>query len=540
MASTPANPTANRQAQMFPDLSADEIARLERFAERRSYADGDRLFAAGEPGPGLYVVLSGLVHITRRDGLGHVEPVIDQGAGQFLAEVGQLSGRPALVDGHAHGPVEVLLLAPERLRAALVAEADLGEKIVRALILRRTNLISTGGSGPVIIGAATDADVARLDGFLTRNGVPHALFDPATDHDAADLVHRYAPGGDGLPLAVCADGTVLKNPTEAELAPLAGLGALASLDGRGFDVVIVGAGPAGLSTAVYATSEGLSVLMLDARSFGGQAGASARIENYFGFPTGISGQALTARAFVQAQKFGAEMAIPLSAERLHCQGGLAIGLAGGGMVNARAVVIASGARYRRLDIADPARFDGRGVSYWASPIEARQVAGADVLLVGGGNSAGQAAVFLSAHARHVRVLVRRPLADTMSRYLIDRIAAAPNIEVLTGASVTGLDGGPDLDRVRWRGPDGDHDDPCRHLFLFIGAEPATEWLGDCGVHLDKGFVCTGRAGHGSLETDVPGLFAVGDARAGSVKRVGAAIGEGAGVVAQIHAHLAAH
>ena len=290
---------------------------MRRFGELRSYKHGEALFETGKPGPGMFVVLSGHVAITLRDGLGHVTPVIDQGVGQFLAEIGQLSGRVALVDGHAEGDVETLLIPPDRLRALLMAEADLGERIMRALILRRVSLIQGGAGGPVLIGPATLGDMARLQNFLTRNGQPHHLLDPETDKDAADLVERYAAERSDLPLVVCPDGTVLRNPSETSLALAMGMITNHAHD-KLYDVAVVGSGPAGLATAVYAASEGLSVAVFDSRAFGGQAGASARIENYLGFPTGISGQALAGRAYTQAQKFGAEMLIPVSIRSLDC------------------------------------------------------------------------------------------------------------------------------------------------------------------------------------------------------------------------------
>lgn len=546
---------ASRREQAFPRLSADEIGRLRRFGDIRSYGGGEQLFAAGETGPGMFVVLQGIVIVTRPDGLGGRVPVIEQGEGEFLAEMGQLSGRPAFVDGHAQGRVETLLLSPERLRAALVAEAELGEKIMRALVLRRVSLIEQG-AGVLLIGHGERPETARLLGFLTRNGQPHRHVEPE-DAGVVDIVAAH-PGAKDRPIAVCPDGRVLEDPGEAELAACIGMTAPCALDGRSFDVAIVGAGPAGLAASVYAASEGLSVVVFDARAFGGQAGASTRIENYLGFPTGISGQALAGRAYTQALKFGAETAIPSPVSRLDCsraeKGRLRLELAEGGAVEARSVVLAAGARYRRLDVDGLERFEGRGVWYWASPIEARMAQGQDVLLVGGGNSAGQAAVFLSSRVRRVRMLVRRPLRQTMSQYLIDRIEATEAIEVVEGAEVTALAGGDGLERVRWRGAAGEVEEPVRHLFLFLGAEPATEWLADCAIALRRGFVATGATlsqddlserhcwrmrKPAPLETSVPGVFAIGDVRAGSVKRVGAAIGEGAAVVAQLHAHLAA-
>src|SRR5215469_111339 len=306
-----------RYEQTFPVLTAHEIARMQRFGEIRTYKDGERLFETGKPGLGMFVVLSGHVAVTRRDGLGHVAPVIEQGPGGFLAEIGQLSGRAALVDGHAEGDVETLLIPPDRLRALLVAEADLGERIMRALILRRVSLIQVGAVGPVLIGPSNSARVAGVQNFLTRNSLPHHLLDPERDGDAAEIIARYSPSPSDWPLVVTIDGTVLRNPSESEIARALGMIG-GPRDSRIYDVAIVGCGPAGLATAVYAASEGLSVVVLDSRAFGGQAGASARIENYLGFPTGISGQALAGRAFTQAQKFGADVMIPMSVKSLDC------------------------------------------------------------------------------------------------------------------------------------------------------------------------------------------------------------------------------
>jgi len=559
-ATAPAGQVFPRYEQTFPTLTLQEIARMRRFGEERNYRHGEILFETGKPGPGMFVVLSGHVAITQRDGFGHVTPIIDQGPGQFLAEIGQLSGRVALVDGHAEGDVETLLISPERLRALLVAEADLGERIMRALILRRVSLIRGGAGGPVLIGPSDSAGVVRLQGFLTRNGYPHHLLDPVADTDAAELIARYSPSPSDWPLVVAPDGTVLRNPGESELARAMGMIRELPRD-KVYDVAVVGSGPAGLSTAVYAASEGLAVAVCDTRAFGGQAGASARIENYLGFPTGISGHALTARAFNQAQKFGAEVMIPVEVKSLDCayvDGAFGLKLDNGDVLRARSVVVASGARYRRPEIENLADFEGRGVWYWASPIEARLCADQDVVLVGGGNSAGQAAVFLSGHARKVHMVIRGGgLGASMSRYLIERIEAAPNIELMFNAEVVGLEGTKDgsLERVRWRSrlsPEESTFDT-RNLFLFVGADPATGWLDGCGVMVDRaGFVVTGARDNvqekvqdkksqarqaTALETSVPGVFAVGDVRSGSVKRVGGAIGEGAQVVAALHGFL---
>ena len=544
--------TFPRLEQTFPSLTPQEIARMRRFGEPRHFSNGERLFETGKPGAGLFVVLSGHVAITERDGLGHVSPVIDQGPGQFIGEIGQLSGRVALVDGHAEGEVETLLIAPDRLRALLVAEADLGERIMRALILRRVSLIQGGVGGPVLIGPSDGSGVIRLQGFLTRNGIPHHLLDPEKDADAAELIARYSPQATDWPLVATADGTVLKNPSESELARA--LGMIGGPAGNKiYDTAIVGCGPAGLATAVYAASEGLKVVVLDTRAYGGQAGASARIENYLGFPTGISGQALAGRAFSQAQKFGAEIMIPVEAKSLDCartDGAFVLTLDGRDTVRARSIVVASGARYRRPDIENLDQFEGRGVFYWASPVEARLCAAQEVVLVGGGNSAGQAAVFLSGHARKVHMVIRGGgLGASMSRYLIERIEATPNIELLFNTEVVGLEGaeGGSLERIRWKSRLSGEETTIniRNLFLFVGADPATGWLEGCGVTLDRaGFAVTGAQSEqnqgrpvAALETSVPGVFAVGDVRSGSVKRVGGAIGEGAQVVAALHGFL---
>jgi len=546
----PASPTLEaRRAQTFPILAPDEIARMRRFGTPCRYAAGARIYETGKPTPGMLVVLSGTIRITGRDGHGHDFPVVDHVAGAFSGELGQLSSRRSLVDAVAVGDVEALLISPEQLHALLIAEAALGEKVMRALILRRVALIETGTGGPVLIGAASLGDVARLGNFLRRNGIPHLLLDPASDLDAQAFIDRYAPRVEDLPLVVCPDGSVLRNPTESALAKCIGMLDTASGADRVYDVAVAGAGPAGLATAVYAASEGLSVLVIDARSFGGQAGASARIENYLGFPTGISGQALAGRAYTQAQKFGATMLIPAEVVRLDCERSadgnpFALQLADGRAVQSHAVVIATGALYRRPDCANLKAMEGHGVWYWASPIEAKMCAGQEVVLVGGGNSAGQAAVFLAGHASKVWMLVRGAgLAASMSRYLIDRIAAISNIELCTRTEIVGLTGEPQsgVESVTWRQRDTKRSEtrPIRHVFMFLGADPTTEWLKDCDVAVDdKGFVTTGKDARLPLETSVPGVFAIGDVRAGSVKRVGAAIGEGAAVVSQIHAFLA--
>ncbi len=536
----------SRYAQMFPRLDAAETERLRRFGETRTYRAGERLVTTGEPSPGMFVFLRGEVAVTQHSLLARDEPIVTHGPGSFMGELAQLSGRPSLVDARATTDVEAIVVPSARLRDVLVAEAELGERIMRALILRRVGLLQDGIGGPIVLGPADDGDVLRLVGFLERSGHPHQRLDPDHDVAARTLVDRFHLTSADLPIVVLPDGTTLRNPRDDELARRLGL--VRPVDaGRVYDVAIVGAGPAGLATAVYAASEGLSVIGLDARAFGGQAGASSRIENYLGFPTGISGRALTARAFNQAQKFGAEFAIPDEVVRLQCDrepdgSRFQLGLANGERLRARSVVIASGARYRRPDVADLAGYEGTAIHYWASPIEARLCAGQEVALVGGGNSAGQAVVYLASHVRKVWLLVRAAGLDaSMSRYLVDRITGLPNVEVLTDTEVTGLEGnGGTLAAVRWRHrPSGrETRRAVGHLFLFIGAEPNTGWLSASDVAVDaKGFIRTGAdvdVSRRPLETSRDGVFAIGDVRCGSVKRVAAAVGEGAQVVATLH------
>ena len=544
-----------RRSQIFPVLSADEVDRMRSFGEARSWKDGESLFEAGKPGPGMFVVLAGRVMVTRRDGLGHDVTVIEQGPGEFLAEVGQLSGAPSFVDGRASGPVDALLIPPDRLRALVVAEAELGERVMRALILRRVSLLESHAGGPVLVASPDAPGLVRLQGFLTRNGYPHTVMNPA-EPEAAALLTCHAAAGKPTPLILLPNGDVLFDPSEAELAGRLGMSATWPSDAI-FDVVVVGGGPAGLATAVYAASEALSVLVLERRAFGGQAGASARIENYLGFPTGISGQALAGRAFVQAQKFGAVIAVPVVVSSLDCAhakdgGPFELRTEDGRIARGRAVIVASGVVYRRPRLPELARYEGRGVWYWASPIEATLCGRQEVVLVGGGNSAGQAAVFLAQTAAKVHVLVRGPgLAASMSSYLVDRIAAQRNIALHFETELVGLSGERALAGVRWRHLRSGEETTLatRNVFLFIGADPTTEWLSRCGVELDKaGFIRTGTdlaeastdlyRDHAALETSVPGVFAIGDVRSRSTKRVAAAVGEGAAVVGQIHARRA--
>jgi thioredoxin reductase (NADPH) len=529
---------------MFLRFNDEEITRLAKFGEQRSYQAGNYIVRVGETGPGLVLILSGRVEVTRQDG-GERKQIVVHERGNFMGELAQLSGRPFLVDEKALTDVEAVAIPADRLRALLVAEADLGERLMRALILRRVGLIETG-AGPVVVGDEADADVLRLVNFLRRNGHPYKNLDPANDSCARALIERFKVEPEELPIVLCPTGQLLRNPSEDQLARCVGL--VGPIDSnRLYDVVVIGAGPAGLATSVYAASEGLSALTIDCRSFGGQAGASARIENYLGFPTGISGMALMGRAFSQAQKFGVEIAIPDEAVKLECGNDPChIQLATGERVQARAIVIATGARYRRLEVERLEQYEGSSVHYWASPLEADLCADQEVAMVGGGNSAGQATVFLAGRARRVTLVARRPLEQTMSQYLVERIRAQPNVEVVIGCEVAELEGAPgqlQAITIRERQSGKEIRRPARFLFSFIGAEPNTDWLQSSGITLDpRGFILTDDeigTERLPLETSRRGVFAAGDVRSSSVKRVAAAVGDGAQVVASIHKYLAA-
>ncbi|HEY9100654.1 FAD-dependent oxidoreductase [Chitinimonas sp.] len=542
---------ATRGHQMFPQLKDHEIERMRRFGQVQSWSEGQLLVESGKVGPGMIIITGGQVEMSYLDAHGKRHKIVDHTPGHFIGEVGQLSGQRALVNALATSDVEGIVISPEGLRAVMVAEAEAGERIMRALILRRVGLIETGGGGPVLVGRVNHPKLISLQNFLHRNGHPHTTLDCSSAPEAIALVVRVSPDVAEMPLVVCPDGTILHDPTEAQLANTLGL--LPSFNENDiYDVAVVGAGPGGLAASVYAASEGLSVLTLDCRAPGGQAGASARIENYLGFPTGISGMALAGRALVQAEKFGAQLAIPIQVSHLDCSTTPPVlTFSDGTRVRARTVVIACGATYRRPRFRNLCTYEGKGIYYWASPVEARLCAREEVAIVGGGNSAGQAVVFLASHARHVHLLIRGPsLAASMSKYLIDRIASLPNVTLHAHTEVTGVDGDETgLKTVHWRkrGEEEPTEHAIRNLFLFTGADPNTSWLKDCAVTTDEnGFVLTGeKAGIGldrscvSLETSVPGVYAIGDVRSGSTKRVAAAVGEGAAVVAQIHQYIAA-
>ena len=548
MAEKPEKPSIvdTRRDQIFPTLSAHDFTRLRRFGEVKTFAPGTFLMKAGEVAQGLSFVLKGHIDVRQGGAATGGQSIVKHGPGSFLGELAQLSDRPALVDAVAEDEVEAIVVRPRRLRDVLVQEAELGERIMRALILRRVGLLEAGQTGPILIGPFGTGDMLRLENFLTRNGHPHRSLDSGNDTCAQTLLSRFTVQPEHLPIVLCPDGEILRNPTEHELARCLGL--VKNLDAeRIYDTAIVGSGPAGLAAAVYAASEGLGTIVLDCRSFGGQAGASSRIENYLGFPTGISGLALMARAYNQAQKFGAEVTIPEEAHNLgpdqEGEDRFHLKLGTGETVKARSVVIASGARYRRLEIDNLADFEGTCVHYWASAVETRLCQGQEVALTGAGNSAGQAVVFLAPKVKKLWMVVRgKSLEATMSQYLVDRIKALPNVEVLLRHEIcafTGSDGV--LEKVRIRNRDTNDEEECdiKHVFSFIGADPTTDWLEGCGVKLDeKGFVITGEDGRHALETCRDGVFAVGDVRRGSVKRVAAAVGEGSTVVSAIHQWLA--
>ncbi|BCZ82013.1 thioredoxin reductase [Paraburkholderia terrae] len=535
-----------RLQQLFPILSEAEISRVRRFGRVSRYPKGTMIYRVGERTPGMFVLLSGKIRAVARDGLGR-EQIIHTFTqrGEFTSDVNQFSNKPSFVDSCVIEDVEAVLVRPDDLSPLLIGEAELGEKIMRALILRRFVAMERV-NGAVLVGAPGNPRLLALQNFLRRNTYPNVTLDAEQDADSVALLEGLTPQQDDFPLVVCPNGTVLRNPDEGQLASCLGL--IPDFDpAHVYDVAIVGAGPAGLAAAVYAASEGLSVAVLDCRAPGGQAGASARIENFFGFPTGITGHALADRAFVQAQKFGAHIGIPCEVKALYCdKQPPVVELTNGHRITARTVVIATGAEYRRPVVEDLERFEGRGVYYWATPIEAKLCRKEPVLLIGGGNSAGQAVVFLSSHAEHVHVFIRgAKLEDSMSHYLIERVLALPNVTVHTRVELTALEGTERLDRVYYRGAGGiEGNMTIHHLFVFIGADPNTSWLNTCGISLDNnGFVRTGidlpdaNMLSISLQTSVEGVFAIGDVRSGSTKRVASAVGEGAGVVAQIQGFL---
>ncbi|ALL70331.1 Thioredoxin reductase (plasmid) [Paraburkholderia caribensis MBA4] len=537
------SPLSGRYHDMMPKLSDEEIERIRPFSVHTTWTTGEVIFAMGKPGPGLVVILGGRAREIRRDAVGRVHHAFEHRANNFLGEVSQLCGHPCLGDGIATDDTEGLVVPADRLRNLLVTEVELGEKIIRAFILRRVEMIEHG-SGPVLIGDREDTQLIALQRFLRRNSYPFTVIDSRTASETPALATRISASAADFPIVACPDGTILHAPDECQIATRLGWIRQFEPDNV-YDVVIVGAGPAGLASAVYAASEGLSVAVFDSQGPGGQASASARIENYLGFPNGVTGQSLTSCAFVQAQKFGVHISVPTRVKALRCDRTmLEIDVDNGCPVKSHTVIISSGAAYREPVIDGLDRLIGRGVFFGSSPVEANLCRDQEVVVVGGGNSAGQGVVYLASHARHVHLLIRgRELESSMSRYLIDRIAQLPNVTLHTATAIESLTGDErGLTQVTSKGPNGDIAFDVKHLFLFTGAQPNTHWLQNCRVKTDeKGFILTGAAARESgddhdrtLETSVPGVFAIGDVRSGSIKRVAAAVGDGAAVVAQIH------
>jgi thioredoxin reductase (NADPH) len=538
----------------FPHLTSAQIDRIRPFGKVRNVEVGEILFQPGDGSVPFFVLLSGAMEIVQLD-VNIERLVATHKAGAFTGEMSMISGRGALVQGRVTEAGDFLELNSPDFLALVARDAELNEIFMRAFILRRILLLSTGRGNVILMGSRHSANTLRLREFLTRNGHPHMYLDLDTDKSSQKLLDQFAVTPDQIPVVICNGQTVLRNPSTQELAKCLGLN-LSIEASQVRDVVIVGAGPAGLAAAVYAASEGLDVLIIETEAPGGQAGSSSRIENYLGFPMGVSGLELTARATTQAQKFGAKMMVASSVTRLKCdQRPYEVVLDDGRTIPARAIVLASGARYNKPNIPNLKQFEGLGVYYGATFIESQMCSDEDVIVVGGGNSAGQAAVFLSRTARKVYMLVRASqLAETMSRYLIQRIEENPSIEMHYCTEITALEGGEQLERVTWRdkntGAETTHD--IRHVFIMTGASPRTNWLQGCLALDDKGFILTGRdLDHVSagpawslprvplmLETSLPGVFAVGDIRSGSVKRVASAVGEGAISVSLVHRVLA--
>jgi thioredoxin reductase (NADPH) len=545
---------AGRRAQMFPQLTAAQIARLTAHGTRRNTSKGEILAEPGDRSRPMLVVLSGSIEVVQ-PGLNGETLVVVHAAGSFTGEMSTLQGVGSLVRSRVRDAGEVLVITEDHLRTLIQTDAELSELFMRAYILRRVGLLASQSGDVILLGSSQSAGTLRLQQFLTRNSYPYVYLDVNSDPSVQALLERFEVSAADVPVVLCRGTLVLKNPSNEEVAACLGMNQQID-DERIRDLIVVGAGPAGLAAAVYAASEGLDVLVLETGTPGGQAGSSSKIENYLGFPTGISGLALAARARVQAQKFGAEIRTAYSAMTLNCgQRPYAVDLCHGAAVRARSIVIATGAEYRQIAIEDAPRFLGMGLYYAATATEVRRCEMQDVIVVGGGNSAGQAAVYLAGRCRHVHLLVRsKGLADSMSNYLIRRIADSPNITLHANTEIVSLQGSEQLERVVWRTAPGNvlETHAIGHVFLMTGAVPSTRWLQGCIALNDKGFVRTGadltaadfdpeKLSGGrppqSFETNWPGIFAVGDVRCGSVKRVAAAVGEGSACVQQVHQAL---
>ncbi|HEX4383312.1 MAG TPA: FAD-dependent oxidoreductase [Myxococcales bacterium] len=542
-----------RAEEMFPRLTPEQLERLAKVGRRRDAAAGEVLVEQGAMAREVFVVLAGTVVTVHRSGAGE-RLIVTLHAGQFTGELSLLWGRRHLAENRAATAAEVLAVSPDALRKIVSTDTDLGDVILNAYILRRSLLTAAGQGDAVLIGSQHSAGTLRLREFMSRNNQPCAYLDLDRDPDVQALLERLGLSAGDVPIVICRGERVLKNPSNEEVAER--LGWARTLEpGAVRDVVIVGAGPAGLAAAVYGASEGLDTLALEGNAPGGQAGSSTRIENYLGFPTGISGQEFANRAYVQAQKFGAELAIPRSAVRLRCERRpYAVELSDGSLIRARAVVVATGVRYRRPESAGMEKFEGVGIYYAATPMEAQLCRDEKVLVVGGSNSAGQAAVFLAPRVRQVDILVRGAgLASTMSRYLVARIEESPNIALHSHQEIFAAEGDDHLERVQIR--DGQTGETrtlsVRHAFIMTGGDPNTGWLRGSVALDERGFVKTGanlsaddlaawplqRTPH-LLETSVPGVFAVGDVRAASMKRVASAVGEGSACIQLVHSALA--
>jgi len=532
-------------ATMFPKLGDAEIERLTQLGVCGHVEAGDVVVEQGDERHGVFIVIQGSLEVRAGShGDGEVVRVLERG--MFTGEVNQLSGRRSLVQTRAREASELLEINRASLRRMMQTDVALGEIFLRAFVLRRVFLIANSVGDAVLIGSSHSADTLRLRSFLSRNGHPHTYIDVERDPDVQTTLDHFQVAIEDIPVLICRGDVVLRNPSNADAAACFGLNA--GIDEGGvYDLIVVGAGPSGLAAAVYGASEGLNVLVIEGNAPGGQAGASSRIENYLGFPMGISGQDLANRAFIQAEKFGAHVLIARAAQALKCKRApYTVELEGGGSVQTRTIVVAAGARYRKLDLPNPDQFEGVGVYYGATQVEAEFCRHQEVVVVGGGNSAGQAALFLSGFASHVYLLVRREgLVDTMSRYLISRIEACNEITMKPWTVIEALEGRDHLERVRWRHTQTNekeaHD--IQHVFLMTGANPNTAWLDGCLALDDKQFIKTG-ADLGEawaltrspylLETSLPGVFAVGDIRAGSIKRVASAVGEGSMAVQMVH------
>jgi thioredoxin reductase (NADPH) len=554
MSSFPTPSALDASMQAFPILTEAQIQRIQPLGKVRLVEAGEILFEPDDTNVPFFVLLSGAMDIVQPSLEGE-RPIAKHEAGEFTGEITMISGRRSLVRGRVTTAGEFLELSGDGLRSLIAKDAELSEIFMRAFILRRLELIKRNAGNIILMGSRHCAGTLRLREFLTRNGHPYTFVDLDTDKLSQELLDRFEVKMNEVPVVICHGTTVMRNPSVQKLADC--LGFNANIDETQIrDLIIVGAGPSGLAAAVYAASEGLDALVIETNAPGGQAGSSSKIENYLGFPTGVSGQELATRAITQAEKFGAKMMVAHDVVRLDCaRRPYKVVLDNGNALAARAIVIATGAQYNKPDIANLGRFEGQGVYYGATYMEAQLCEEEDVIIVGGGNSAGQAAVYLSQTASKVHMLVRSgQLSDTMSRYLIRRIEQNPAIELHYRTEIAALDGGRHLERVTWRdkttGETSEHG--IRHVFVMAGASPRTEWLQGCLTMDSKGFILTGRDLDAAadpkvwalprppqmLETSLPGVFAVGDVRAGNVKRVASAVGEGAIAIHLVHRALA--